>query len=79
MTLASPPGPTAQVGSMAEGRAAPFAPDMSVEVDDVDAAHEAVWESGAETVHPLQDEERGVRGFVVRDPDGRMVNVPGLR
>jgi uncharacterized glyoxalase superfamily protein PhnB len=48
---------------------------MSVEVDDVDAAYEVMRVSGAEIVHPLQDEEWGVRRFFVRDPNGRMVNV----
>jgi uncharacterized glyoxalase superfamily protein PhnB len=48
---------------------------MSVEVDDVEAAYAAVRDSGAEIVHPLQDEEWGVRRFFVRDPNGRVVNV----
>ncbi|GAA4229201.1 putative glyoxalase superfamily protein PhnB [Streptosporangium album] len=30
-------------------------------------------------VHPLQDEEWGVRRFFVRDPNGRVVNVLGHR
>ena len=32
-------------------------------------------DNGAEIVHPLQDEEWGVRRFFVRDPNGRVVNV----
>ncbi|MFB7864969.1 VOC family protein [Streptomyces sp. NPDC056069] len=79
MTLASPSSPTAQISVMAGDRTAPVAPDMSVEVDDVDAAYAALRESGAEIVHPLQDEEWGVRRFFVRDPDGRVVNVLGHR
>ncbi|MFK8911131.1 VOC family protein [Streptomyces sp. YS-3] len=75
MTLASPSAPTAQVSLMSEDRTAPVVPDLSVEVDDVDAAYAAVRASGAEIVHPLQDEEWGVRRFFVRDPDGRVVNV----
>ncbi|WP_405656139.1 VOC family protein [Streptomyces sp. RK9] len=76
MTLASPAVPTAQIGLYAAAdKTAPVAPDMSVEVDDVDAAYAAVRDSGAEIVHPLQDEEWGVRRFFVRDPDGRVVNV----
>ena len=54
---------------------APVVPDMSVEVDDVDAVYAVMRESGAEVVHPLQDEEWGVRRFFVRDPNGRVVNV----
>lgn len=75
MTLASPDAATAQVSLMTEDRTAPVVPDLSVEVDDVDAAYAAVRASGAEIVHPLQDEEWGVRRFFVRDPDGRVVNV----
>ncbi|MFF2198360.1 VOC family protein [Streptomyces sp. NPDC058157] len=79
MTLASPSSPTAQISFMAGDRTAPVTPDMSVEVDDVDAVYAAVRESGAEIVHPLQDEEWGVRRFFVRDPNGRVVNVLGHR
>ncbi|MEU5954512.1 VOC family protein [Streptomyces sp. NPDC047525] len=52
---------------------------LSVEVDDVDAVYAAVRASGAEIVHPLQDEEWGVRRFFVRDPNGQVVNVLGHR
>ncbi|MFD3551270.1 VOC family protein [Streptomyces goshikiensis] len=79
MTLASPSSPAAQVSLMIRDKTAPVAPDMSVEVDDVDAAYAAVRDSGAEIVHPLQDEEWGVRRFFVRDPNGRVVNVLGHR
>ncbi|MCX5372473.1 MULTISPECIES: VOC family protein [unclassified Streptomyces] len=75
MTLASPSTPTAQVSIMSGDKSAPVTPDMSVEVDDVDAAYALMRDSGAEIVHPLQDEEWGVRRFFVRDPDGRVVNV----
>ncbi|MEU8825054.1 VOC family protein [Streptomyces sp. NPDC048636] len=75
VTLASPATPAAQVSVMTRDKTAPVTPDMSVEVDDVDAVHAAVRESGAEIVHPLQDEEWGVRRFFVRDPNGRVVNV----
>ncbi|MEV0603041.1 VOC family protein [Streptomyces sp. NPDC050315] len=74
-TLASPSTPTAQISVMTGDRTAPVTPDLSVEVDDVDAAYAAMRESGAEIVHPLQDEEWGVRRFFVRDPNGRVVNV----
>ncbi|MER5883345.1 VOC family protein [Streptomyces sp. NPDC001941] len=74
-TLASPSHPAAQISVMGEDATAPVAPDMSVEVDDVDAVYAAVRATGAEIVHPLQDEEWGVRRFFVRDPSGRVVNV----
>ncbi|MEU9298347.1 VOC family protein [Streptomyces sp. NPDC048266] len=79
MTLASPSSPAAQISFMASDKTAPVTPDMSVEVDDVDAAYAAVRESGAEILHPLQDEEWGVRRFFVRDPNGLVINVLGHR
>ncbi len=59
VTVASPSVPTAQVSVMTSDKTAPVVADMSVEVDDVDAAYAAVRDSGAEIVHPLQDEEWG--------------------
>ncbi|TDB83134.1 glyoxalase [Actinomadura sp. KC216] len=75
VTLASPSNPTAQVTFMTHDKTAPVVPDMSVEVDDVEAVYALMLERGAEIVHPLQDEEWGVRRFFVRDPNGRVVNV----
>jgi len=79
MTLVSPSSPTAQVSFITSDKTASVTPDMSVEVDDVDTAYAVIRESGAEIVHPLQDEEWGVRRFFVRDPNGRVVNVLGHR
>ncbi|WP_305092489.1 VOC family protein [Prescottella sp. R16] len=78
-TMASPSNPTAQVTFMGDDATAPVHPDVSIEVDDVDAVHAAMVARGAEIVHPLQDEEWGVRRFFVRDPDGTVVNVLGHR
>ncbi|MBM4792703.1 VOC family protein [Streptomyces sioyaensis] len=75
MTLASPANPTAQLSFLTHDRTAPVTPDLSIEVDDVDAAYAAVLSSGAPIVRPLQDEEWGVRRFFVKDPNGRVVNV----
>lgn len=79
MTLASPSNPTAQVSFLTHDETAPVIPDLSVEVEDVDAVYEQVRASGAEIVHDLRDEEWGVRRFFVRDPEGRVVNVLGHR
>jgi catechol 2,3-dioxygenase-like lactoylglutathione lyase family enzyme len=75
VTVAAPGAPTAQVSITSGDATAPATPELSIEVDDVDAAYAAMRDSGAEIVHPLQDEEWGVRRFFVRDPDGRVVNV----
>lgn len=75
MTLASPSNPTAQLTFMTEDRTAPLVPDISIEVDDVDAVYAAVLAAGAEIVRPLQNEEWGVRRFFTKDPNGQVVNV----
>jgi uncharacterized glyoxalase superfamily protein PhnB len=75
MTLASPANPTAQISFFTGERTGPHVPDLSVEVEDVDAVYAQVVASGAEIVRALQDEEWGVRRFFVRDPNGRVVNV----
>ncbi|MBF6161447.1 VOC family protein [Nocardia cyriacigeorgica] len=72
--MASPSTPTTQVvlvGPEAEGPQ----PDMSVEVDDVDAVHARLVAAGADIVYALRDEPWGVRRFFVRDPSGTVVNV----
>ncbi|OLZ72096.1 glyoxalase [Streptomyces sp. IMTB 2501] len=79
VTLASPGNPAVQLSVMTEDRTAPVAPDLSIEVEDVDAAYATMVKRGAQIVHPLTDEEWGVRRFFVRDPDGRVVNVLGHR
>ncbi|WP_031515754.1 VOC family protein [Streptomyces sp. NRRL F-5123] len=75
MTLASPVEPAAQLSVMSADATAPVSPDISIEVDDVDRVYARVLRSGAEIVHPLQDEEWGVRRFFVRDPGGKVVIV----
>ncbi|OON72339.1 VOC family protein [Streptomyces tsukubensis] len=75
MTLASPEQPAEQISVVSQDASAPVHPDLSVEVDDVDAVHAAVVAAGADVVFPPRDEEWGVRRFFVRDPDGTVVNV----
>ncbi|MFE6738545.1 VOC family protein [Streptomyces tubercidicus] len=79
MTVACPANPTAQLIFMTHDKTAPVTPDMSIEVDDLDAAYAAVLAAGAQIIRPLQDEEWGVRRFFVKDPNGRVVNVLGHR
>ncbi|WP_018179118.1 VOC family protein [Jongsikchunia kroppenstedtii] len=64
-----------QIGLMTSDATAPVNPDVSVFVDDVEAAHNAALESGVEIVHPLSSEEWGVRRFFYRDSSGRVINV----
>jgi catechol 2,3-dioxygenase-like lactoylglutathione lyase family enzyme len=75
MTFVSPTNPTAQVTLLRRDASAAVQPQVSVEVDDVDAIHAEAGRRGIEIVHPLTDEPWGVRRFFARDPNGVVVNV----
>lgn len=64
-----------QIGLMTRDATAPVNPDVSVFVDDVEAAHAAAVAAGAEVVHPLTAEDWGERRFFYRDASGRVINV----
>ncbi|WP_210491776.1 VOC family protein [Patulibacter sp. SYSU D01012] len=64
-----------QLSVMDADASAPVVPDVSIEVDDVDAVHAEAVRRGLAIVHPLTDEPWGVRRFFLRDPDGHVVNV----
>ncbi|MFR9750972.1 VOC family protein [Nocardia sp. 004] len=76
--MASPTNPTAQV-LLFSSDTEELQPDMSVEVEDVDAVHATMTAAGADIVYPLRDEPWGVRRFFVRDPSGTIVNVVSHR
>ena len=48
---------------------------ISVHTPDVDGAYEEAQRLGYEIVHPLTTESWGVRRFLVRAPDGNVINV----
>jgi predicted enzyme related to lactoylglutathione lyase len=75
VTFAAPEDRGVQLSVMGADASAPVAPDVSIEVDDVDAAHAAAVARGDEVVHPLTDEPWGVRRFFVRDPSGKIINI----
>jgi catechol 2,3-dioxygenase-like lactoylglutathione lyase family enzyme len=75
VTFAAPGNPAAQISVMSHDASAPLQPDASIEVDDVDAAHDAAQRLGCEIVHPLTNEAWGVRRFFVRDPNGKVLNI----
>lgn len=64
-----------QVSFMAEGGSGTPVPDISIEVDDVDAALESMRTAGFAIEYGPADEPWGVRRFFVRDPFGRLVNI----
>jgi catechol 2,3-dioxygenase-like lactoylglutathione lyase family enzyme len=49
--------------------------DVSIEVEDVDAAYAEAQARGVEIVRPIGDEPWGVRRFFAREPSGTTVNV----
>ena len=73
LTLADDAGH--QISLMTRDLTASVNPDLSVEVDDVDGAHAAAVSAGLTIVHPLTDEQWGVRRFFFEDPSGNVVNV----
>ena len=75
MILGPSARPDVQLLLMGRDESAPVNPDISIGVDDVDAAHETMVNAGVEIVHSLRDEPWGVRRFFVRDPNGKMVNI----
>ncbi|HEX3564800.1 MAG TPA: VOC family protein [Acidimicrobiales bacterium] len=75
VTLAHPDQPSAQLSLVTHDETAPVIPDVSIQVDDVDAVYAEALGAKAEIVHPLTDEPWGVRRFFVRDPDVHVVNV----
>jgi predicted enzyme related to lactoylglutathione lyase len=52
---------------------------MSVHTDDVDGAYEEAQRLGYEIVHPITTEAWGVRRFLVRAPDGNVINIVSHR
>ncbi|MEO6821171.1 MAG: VOC family protein [Candidatus Nanopelagicales bacterium] len=54
---------------------APENPLLTVKVDDVDDAYAEAHRRGYEIVHPLTTEAWGIRRFLVRAPDGTLLNI----
>ncbi len=75
VTFGSTSNETAQLTVMSNDATAPVSPDVSIEVDDLEAVHAKAVERGYEIVHPITDEPWGVRRFFVRDPNGAVINV----
>lgn len=75
VNLGSTSNPTAQIQLMTHDGSAPVVPNLTIEVEDVDAVHAEAVRYGANVVYPLTDEPWGVRRFFVVDPGGAVVNV----
>lgn len=66
---------TVQVSAMSEGGSGTAVPDISIEVDDVEAALTRVKKANIPIEYGPATEPWGVRRFYVRDPFGRLVNI----
>jgi uncharacterized glyoxalase superfamily protein PhnB len=64
-----------QISFASEGGSGTPVPDLSIEVDDVDATYATMTAAGFAIVYPPTDESWGVRRFYVRDPFGKVVNI----
>ena len=64
-----------QISFMTESGSGTAVPDLSIEVDDVAAALDAMQRAGFEAEYGPADEPWGVRRFFVRDPFGKLVNI----
>ena len=64
-----------QISVASEGGSGTPVPDMSIEVDNVDEAHERALQHGFDIEYGPTDEPWGVRRFFVRDPFGKLVNI----
>jgi catechol 2,3-dioxygenase-like lactoylglutathione lyase family enzyme len=73
------PDTGATVQLVTRDETAPQDAAISVPVDDVEAAYAQAQRLGYEIVHPLTTEAWGVRRFLVRAPDGTVVNLVAHR
>ena len=64
-----------QISFASEGGSGTPVPDLSIEVDDLEAALERVTGAGFPIEYGPADEPWGVRRFYVRDPLGKLVNI----
>lgn len=64
-----------QVSFASEGGSGTPVPDLSIEVDDLEAALERVEAAGIPIEYGPAEEPWGVRRFYVRDPLGKLVNI----
>jgi catechol 2,3-dioxygenase-like lactoylglutathione lyase family enzyme len=66
---------TVQVGVAIQGGSDTPVPDLSIEVDDLDAALQRIKKAKIPIEYGPADEPWSVRRFYVRDPFGKLVNI----
>ena len=66
---------TPQLSIASEGGSGTPVPDLSIEVDDLEAVHARLVASGLPVEYGPANEPWGVRRLFVRDPFGRLLNI----
>ena len=74
-TLSSGETAPTQLSIATEGGSGTRVPDLSIEVEDVDAVYQRAVSLGHGIEYDLTDEPWGIRRFYVRDPTGKLLNV----
>lgn len=74
-TVAGPMQSGTQISIATEGGSGTPVPDLSIEVEDVDAVFAKAGAMGLRIDYPLTDEPWGVRRFYVTDPSGKLLNI----
>lgn len=74
-TLASGETAQTQISIATEGGSGTAVPDLSIEVDDVDAVYQRAKSLGYAIEYELTDEPWGVRRFYLLDPTGKLLNI----
>ena len=64
-----------QISFASQGGSGTQVPDLSIEVDDLDAALRKIRAAGLPIEYGPAEEPWGVRRFYVRDPFGKLVNI----
>ncbi len=74
-TLANPSEAPVQISIASQGGSETEVPDLSIEVDDVDAVYRRAKSLGLDIIYELTDEPWGVRRFYLSDPTGKVLNI----
>ena len=69
------PDTGANVQLVTRDASAPENPVISIHTEDIEGAYEEALRLGYEIVHPITTEPWGVRRFLLRAPDGNVINI----
>ncbi len=74
-TLSSSEIAPIQISIASQGGSGTIVPDLSIEVDDVDAIYQRARKLGHKIEYDLTEEPWCVRRFYLRDPTGKLLNI----